>query len=103
VQGERRIEPFALSGITLLEIALLGPGPQRRAPNAEALLELLRDNPAVEILPLTIDIAKDARAIRHAIADPADRAIVATARVHGLTLLTSDERIVDSKLVPVID
>jgi hypothetical protein len=32
-----------------------------------------------------------------------DRAIVATARVHGLTLLTSDERIVDSKLVRVID
>jgi PIN domain nuclease of toxin-antitoxin system len=31
--------------------------------------------------------------------DPADRIIVATARVHGLPLLTSDERIADAGLV----
>jgi PIN domain nuclease of toxin-antitoxin system len=31
-----------------------------------------------------------------------DRAIVATARVHQLTLLTSDHRIIKSNLVPVI-
>jgi PIN domain nuclease of toxin-antitoxin system len=34
--------------------------------------------------------------------DPADRAIVATARVHKLRLVTSDERIIESELVPVI-
>jgi len=34
--------------------------------------------------------------------DPADRIIVATARVHGLRLLTSDQRISKSKLVPVV-
>jgi PIN domain nuclease of toxin-antitoxin system len=34
--------------------------------------------------------------------DPADQAIVATARVHRLKLVTSDQRIIESKLVPVI-
>ena len=35
--------------------------------------------------------------------DPADRAIVATARIHRLRLVTSDQRIVESKLVPVVE
>jgi PIN domain nuclease of toxin-antitoxin system len=34
--------------------------------------------------------------------DPADQLIVATARVHGLRLVTSDERIRRSETVPVI-
>ena len=34
--------------------------------------------------------------------DPADRILVATARVHGVPLVTSDSRIVDSELVPVV-
>ena len=32
--------------------------------------------------------------------DPGDRVIVATARVHHLRLLTADERIIESNLVP---
>jgi PIN domain nuclease of toxin-antitoxin system len=38
-----------------------------------------------------------------ALRDPGDRVIVATARVHRLRLLTSDQRIIESALVPVID
>ena len=34
--------------------------------------------------------------------DPADRIIVATARVLGATLLTSDGRIIDSEMVPTL-
>jgi len=34
--------------------------------------------------------------------DPADRIIVATARVHDATLLTRDERIIEARLVPTI-
>lgn len=34
--------------------------------------------------------------------DPNDRTIVATARVHQLTLITADQRIIDSRLVPTI-
>ena len=34
--------------------------------------------------------------------DPADRLIVATAQVHGATLLTKDKRILDANLVPTV-
>jgi len=34
--------------------------------------------------------------------DPADRIIVASARVLGATLLTQDDRIIKSDLVPVL-
>jgi PIN domain nuclease of toxin-antitoxin system len=42
-------------------------------------------------------------ALGDALRDPADRAIVATARVHRLRLLTADQRIIDSDLVAVIE
>ena len=54
-------------------------------------------------LPLTFEIAIEAAQLGAALRDPADQAIVATARVHRLRLLTSDERIIDSKLVGVVD
>ena len=34
--------------------------------------------------------------------DPADRSIAATALVYGLTLVTADEKILESKSVPVL-
>jgi len=35
--------------------------------------------------------------------DPADRILVATARIHGATLLTNDRRITDSQLVKTLN
>jgi hypothetical protein len=84
----------------------LAPAVTRAAPGRVSprdLLEVLRTNDAFVILPITIDVAEEDAALVGAIADPGDRAIVATARVHNLTLLTSDERIVDSQLVRVVD
>ena len=69
---------------------------------AEMLLSTLEANPMFEILPITIPIALDAGALMM-LRDSADRTIVATARVHGLRLLTSDQRIIESKLVAVVD
>lgn len=90
--------------MTLLEIAALARATKSRVPvSPRELFDVLRTNDAFAILPITIDIAEEDAALVWAIADPGDRAIVATARVHGLTLLTSDERIVDSKLVRVVD
>jgi PIN domain nuclease of toxin-antitoxin system len=53
------------------------------------------------VFPLTYEIATEAASLGN-LHDPGDRAIVATARVHNLTLLTSDQRIIESKLVPVV-
>jgi PIN domain nuclease of toxin-antitoxin system len=47
-------------------------------------------------------IAVEVAALGEALRDPADRAIVCTARTRGLKLITSDQRIIDSDLVPVV-
>jgi PIN domain nuclease of toxin-antitoxin system len=51
---------------------------------------------------MDVEVAGEVAALGEALRDPADRAIVATARVHRFRLVTSDRRIVESKLVPVI-
>ncbi len=56
----------------------------------------------MRVLPLSHDIAAEAAALG-SLRDPADRTIVATARVHRLRLVTSDQRIIDSNLLPVVD
>jgi PIN domain nuclease of toxin-antitoxin system len=55
-----------------------------------------------QILPLTTTIAREIAALG-ILRDPGDQSIVATARVHRLRLLTSDQRIIASGLVPVIE
>lgn len=79
-QAERRGEQVGLCSTTLIEIAAL------RIDGVERILEIALDAVKLAILR-----------------DPGDRAIVAAARVHGLKLLTSDERIIDSKLVAVVN
>lgn len=68
----------------------------------ESIFAELEMNSMFRILPITIPIAMDAGALS-ILRDPADRTIVATARTHGLRLVTSDRRIVDSRLVSTID
>lgn len=99
----RRREPVAVSAITLLEIAILfGEGSTRSEIPLSELLGQLESNPAFQIVPLTVDVAAEVAALGGSLRDPADRAIVSTARVRKLRLLTSDQRIIDSKLVPVV-
>ena len=97
----RRAEPIALSAISLLEIAVLGSA--GKLGLKVALEELLEDlqSPVFQILPLTYEVAAEGASLG-SLRDPADRAIVATARVQRLRLVTSDQRIIESKLVPVV-
>ncbi len=67
------------------------------------LLGTLDDNPAFQVLPITVDIATEVATMGGTLSDPADRAIVATARVHRLRLITSDQRIIESRLVAIVD
>lgn len=101
--AERRGEPLALSAISLAEIALIASG---RQPLFEVplrqFLEEVTANPAFQILPITPEIAMDVAALGP-LKDQADRIIAATARVHRLKLVTSDQRIIDSGLVTVIE
>ena len=101
---ENRFEDVGLATMSLLEMALLSGGPRPRLEaKLEDILEALRLNPTVQLLPITMEVAQEVAAVGDFLKDPMDRAIVATARVHRLTLLTSDQRIIESRLVPVID
>ncbi|HXA06002.1 MAG TPA: type II toxin-antitoxin system VapC family toxin [Bryobacteraceae bacterium] len=97
----RQAEPLTLSAISLLEIAVLGSG--GKLGLKVALEELFEDlqSPVFQILPLTYEVAAEVVSLG-VLRDPADRAIVATARVHRLRLVTSDQRITESKLVAVV-
>jgi PIN domain nuclease of toxin-antitoxin system len=92
----RRNEPVAISAISLLEIAVLVSGQKLKVELPEFLASIA-GNPIFRVLPLTVQVAEEV-AYLSPLNDAADRAIVATARVHRLTLLTSDERITESAL-----
>jgi len=101
-EAVRHGERLGVSAITFLEIALLAEGRQIVA-GLSALFHQLNTNPAFRIIPLTTDIAQEVAALGSSLRDPADRVIVATARIHRLRLLTADERIVESDLVAVVE
>jgi len=61
--------------------------------------EALTQDSRIELLPLLPRIAIEAVQLSWDHPDPADRFIVATARVHGAPLMTSDARMHDSRLV----
>jgi len=99
----RRSEPVAVSAISLLEIAVLtGEGKLRLKARLDEFFDDLQANPVFRVLPLTYEVAAEV-AMLGALRDPADRAIAATARVHRLRLVTSDQRIIESRLVPVVE
>jgi PIN domain nuclease of toxin-antitoxin system len=52
--------------------------------------------------PLTHEVALESFGLRFPHRDPADRFLAATARVLGLTLVTADERLIDSRQVAVL-
>lgn len=57
-------------------------------------------SPHIEVLPLSVDVAIESESLgEDFLPDPADRLIVATARVSGLTLITSDRWIRNSDAV----
>ena len=99
-----RSEPLAISGITLLEVAqLVLRGSARLRISVEEALRVLETDPAFHILPITVAIAREVPYLAPVLRDPADCVIAATARVHGLRLLTSDPRVLDANVVSTID
>jgi PIN domain nuclease of toxin-antitoxin system len=99
----RRRETVAISAITLLEVALLSSdGRLRMKLTSGEVFNELEASPLFRILPLTVDVAREVSTLS-ALRDPADRVIVATARVHGLRLLTADQRIIESNTVSAVE
>ena len=100
----RHGDQLALSAVTLLEIAVLfGEGSTRLKVPVQELFGSIESSGAFYIIPFDVELAAEVAALGDALRDPADRAIVATARVDRLRLVTSDQRIIESKLVPVVE
>ena len=57
---------------------------------------------AIREATLTNDVVVEGAAVFLPHDDPADRFLVATARYYELTLVTADQRLIDSNLVPVL-
>jgi len=81
---------------------LFGRGSLHSKLPADQLLSELESHPVFQIVPLGFDVAAEVAALGPSMRDPSDRAIVATARVRNLRLFTSDRRIIESNLVPVV-
>ncbi len=103
-ESVKKLEPVGVCAITLLEIAVLfGEGSLASGVPARELLGDIETSPAFRILPFSVAAAAEVAALGPSLRDPADRAIVATARVGKLKLNTYDHRIIDSRLVTTVD
>lgn len=95
---------LGVGDVTLWEIALLNSlGRIRLTRSLEAVLELIEDSAEIELLPISARIALEATRLPAGFPrDPIDRILAATARCHGLTLATADERIRSSACVSLL-
>ena len=96
--------PLAVSDITLWEIAMLqNLGRVAFSIPLREWLEKAVSPPLVQRIGISPAVAAEvARLPERLHRDPADRILVATARVSGLTLVTQDRRILDADMVPTL-
>lgn len=88
---ERPTEPLAVSDISLWEIAMLiAKGRIDPGVDAAQFIDDVLAARAIQVLPITPQIAVLAQAAQLGGADPADRLIAATTIVHGARLVTAD-------------
>jgi PIN domain nuclease of toxin-antitoxin system len=101
-RARNNAEGLAISGITLMELAtLVSKGRVRLDISLESFLQEVE----LRFVVLPINARVCARAVTLSESypkDPADRIIGATALVEGLTLLTADRKIQQSKTVLTI-
>jgi len=102
-RSERSGTAVGLSAITLWEIAkLVERGRLELTQSLDDCLDQLESSALITILPLDARVAAESTRLGTRFhADPADQLIAATARCHGLTLLTADERIIESGVVAI--
>ncbi len=104
LEGASDQEPLSVSDISLWEIAMLESlGRIVLRGNLRDWLEVAVAPPLVRRLGISPSVAATVASLPDSFhRDPADRIIVATAMVHGASLLTADRRIIDSGLVETL-
>lgn len=101
-EARRTTGSLAIAGSTLWEIALLeANGKLSLDPPVDVFLE--RVEKIYRVFPVNRQIAVRGNTFSSTYPrDPADRQIGATAIIHGLTLVTADQRILSSGEVPCL-
>ncbi len=104
LEMEQRSEPAAISAITLREIAwMVACGRLETTVSLESWMDEIGANPLLTIMPITPNVAAESVRLGEDFPrDPADQIIVATARCHGLRLMTADDQIRRWGKVPVV-
>jgi PIN domain nuclease of toxin-antitoxin system len=99
--AERKHERIGVSVASLWELAKLAQLGRIRTPGAiEPFIAAIDAHACFEVVGMTGTIAIESTRLGEAFPkDPFDQIIVATARVFGVALLTSDQRILDSRSV----
>ena len=97
-ENELRLSPISVWEALLLSErgrVALNPDPHRWLGKAMSIAPIAE-------APLTIDVALASRTVDIEHRDPADRVILATAAVHGLTLVTADARLLRCRDIEVL-
>ena len=96
--------PLGVSDITLWEVAMLeNLGRIALTIPLREWLEEAVAPPLVQRIGISPAIAAEVARLPDSLhRDPADRLLLATARIAGLTLVTQDRRLVDAGLVPTM-
>jgi len=104
IEAANEESPLLLSEISLWEIATLHElGRIDLDRPLRDWLEAATAPPLVQRVGISPAIAAEVAALPSTVhRDPADRIIIATARVHGCKLLTHDRRIVESGVVTTV-
>jgi PIN domain nuclease of toxin-antitoxin system len=93
-----------ISAATFIEIAsVFGRGSRRSSISAGTIFDAFGVAYGFNVIPVDLEIGREVADMGDALRDPMDRVIVATARVHRLRLVTSDQAIIDSNLVSVVE
>lgn len=95
VEGWQRRKSLHLSAVSFWEVGLLVAAGRLQLPMpVDRLLDLTTRDEAWNLLPLSPRILLESTRLPGAIhRDPSDRMLVATAREHGLTLVTRDDKL----------
>ena len=98
-------EFVGLSEISIWEMAMLSSKGRLNLNNIplHKWLKRVENDPGLKILPMDAEVCTESVSLPSGFhRDLADPIIVATARVHGLRLLTADDRIITWGKVPLI-
>ncbi len=103
-RAEARGDRIGVPAICFWEIAkLVERGRLEFEVPADQVFDEIEEHPTIRLLELSPRIALESTRLGPGFhGDPADQLIAATARVHGLKLVTSDDRIRSSRVVGIV-